>query len=271
MTPLLHILSQKGQAVANPKFDENFSLAGKVALITGAAAGIGEAIALMFARKGADIVLVDLNEEAAQGVAKRIKACGRKTIIQVADLTENITIAAIVADALKHMGRIDVLVNCAGVVLLEDAEKISEDYWDRTMAINLRASFFMAQEVGKAMIRQKRGKIINMASQAGLVSLDRHVAYNCSKAGIIAMTKVLACEWAEHNIQVNAISPTVILTELGKKAWAGEVGEAMKKKIPAGRFGYPEEVAAAAVYLASDAADLVTGSNLVIDGGYTIQ
>ena len=252
-------------------FDENFSLAGKSAVVTGAGAGIGEAIALMFARKGADIVLVDVNAAASSKVAAKIKKTGQRALVETGDITDNAVIRKIVAAAAGEMGRLDILVNCAGVALLEDAEKISEEYWDKTIAINLRASFFMAQEVGKVMIGQGGGKIINMASQAGIVSLDRHVAYNSSKAGIIAMTKVLACEWAEFNIQVNAISPTVILTELGKKAWAGEVGEAMKKKIPAGRFGYPEEVAAAAVYLASDAAGLVTGSNLVIDGGYTIQ
>ena len=252
-------------------FDENFALTGKTALVTGAGAGIGEAIALMFARKGADIVLVDLNRDACEKVAGVIKGYGRKTLVLAGDITDNANIRAFVAEAAKAMSRIDVLVNCAGVALLEDAEKISEDAWYKTINLNLSASFFMAQEVGKVMIRQGGGKIINMASQAALVSLDRHVAYNSSKAGILAMTKVLACEWAEFGIQVNAISPTVILTELGKKAWAGEVGEAMKKKIPARRFGYPEEVAAAAVYLASQAADLVTGSNLVIDGGYTVQ
>lgn len=252
-------------------FDETFALTGKIALVTGAGAGIGEAIALMFARKGADIVLVDLNKAACEKIADAIRSYGRKAMILAGDITDNDAIRTFVADAVKEMARIDILVNCAGVALLDDAEKISEDWWYKTINLNLSASFFMAQEVGKVMIRQGGGKIINMASQAALVSLDRHVAYNSSKAGILAMTKVLACEWAEFGIQVNAISPTVILTELGKKAWAGEVGEAMKKKIPAGRFGYPEEVAGAAVYLASQAADLVTGSNLVIDGGYTIQ
>lgn len=252
-------------------FDENFSLAGKTAMVTGAGAGIGEAIALMFARKGADIVLVDLNKDACEAVAAKVKGYGRKALVQPGDITDNAVIRRIVADSAKEMSRLDILVNCAGVAILEDAEKIAEDQWYKTINLNLSASFFMCQEVGRVMIGQGGGKIINMASQAALVSLDRHVAYNSSKAGIVAMTKVLATEWAEFGIQVNAISPTVILTELGKKAWAGEVGEAMKKKIPAGRFGYPEEVAAAAVYLASQAADLVTGSNLVIDGGYTIQ
>lgn len=252
-------------------FDENFSLAGKTALITGAGAGIGEAIALMFARKGADIVLVDMNEAACKGVAAKVAACGRNAIALIGDITDNAAIQRIVSEAVAAASRIDILVNSAGVAILDAAENISEAAWNKTISVNLSGSFFMSQAVGRVMIRQKRGKIINLASQGGLIALDGHVAYNSSKAAIIGMTKVLAVEWAEYGIQVNAISPTVILTELGKKAWAGEVGEAMKKKIPARRFGYPEEVAAAAVYLASQAADLVTGSNLVIDGGYTIQ
>ena len=252
-------------------FDENFSLSGKIALVTGAGAGIGEAIALMFARKGADIVLVDMNAQTAEANAEKIRASGRKALVQAGDITSTATIGKIVDDAVKEMGRIDILVNSAGIVRLDDAENLSEEYWNSTLAVNLSASFFMAQAVGRQMIKQKSGRIVNIASQGGVIALDKHVAYNTTKAGIIMMTKVLATEWAEFGIQVNAISPTVILTALGKQAWAGEVGEAMKKKIPAGRFGYPEEVAAAAVYLASDAASLVTGSNLVIDGGYTIQ
>ncbi len=252
-------------------FDENFSLAGRIALITGAGAGIGEAIALMFARKGADIICVDLNSDTVNAVAKKVKELGRKSLALAYDITNNDNIKKLVAEAVKEMGRIDILVNCAGVAILDDAENISAEAWKKTIDINLSGTFFMSQEVGRVMIKQKSGKIINMASQGGLIALNNHVAYNSSKGGVIMMTKVLACEWAEFNIQVNAISPTVILTELGKKAWAGEVGEAMKKKIPAGRFGYPEEVAAAAVFLASDAANLITGSNLVLDGGYTVQ
>lgn len=252
-------------------FDETFSLSGKTALITGAGAGIGEAIALMFARKGADIVLIDINEDAAKDVAVAIAGYGRKSIVLTGDITDNAALRKIVAGAVQAVSRIDILVNSAGVAILDDAENLSEEGWNKTMAVNLSGSFFMAQAVGKVMIKQGGGKIINIASQGGVIALDKHVAYNSSKAAVIGMTKVLAIEWAEYGIQVNAISPTVILTALGKKAWAGEIGEAMKKKIPTGRFGYPEEVAAAAVYLASQAADLVTGSNLVIDGGYTIQ
>ena len=253
------------------EFDENFSLSGKTALVTGAGSGIGQAIALMFARKGANVACVDINLEACAKTARTIESYSRKSIAIAADLTLTSEIQTIVSKALEAIGHIDILVNNAGVALLDAAESLSEEYWNKTMALNLGAVFFVSQEVGRHMISRKYGKIINLASQAALVSLDHHVAYNSSKAGVVAMTKVLACEWAKHGIQVNAISPTVILTDLGKKAWAGEVGEVMKKKIPSGRFGYPEEVAAAAVYLASDAASLVTGSNLVIDGGYTIQ
>jgi NAD(P)-dependent dehydrogenase (short-subunit alcohol dehydrogenase family) len=143
--------------------------------------------------------------------------------------------------------------------------------WDKTMDLNLRVPFFLAQRIATQMASRGGGKIINLASQAGVIALERHVAYCASKAAVIGMTKVLALEWARHNIQVNAISPTVVLTELGKKAWAGEVGERMKEKIPAGRFAYPEEIAACALFLASDAAAMINGENLVIDGGYTIQ
>ena len=140
------------------------------------------------------------------------------------------------------------------------------------MAVNLKAVYLLSQVVGRRMIaRGEGGKIVNLASQAGLIALDRHLAYCASKAGVISLTKVLALEWGKHGINVNSISPTVVLTELGKKAWAGEVGEAMKKKIPFGRFAQPEEIAACALFLASGAADMVHGENLVIDGGYTVQ
>ncbi|MFA6508545.1 MAG: D-threitol dehydrogenase [Treponemataceae bacterium] len=251
-------------------FDVDFSLKGKTAMITGAAKGIGKAIALLFAAKGADVAMLDMSDELAS-VAKEIEAKGRKALAIKTDLTKLDQLESAVEQTVRAFGRIDILVNNAGVVFLDDAEKLSEKDWDLTMAVNLKAPFQLSQIVARRMIEKRSGRIVNIASQAGFIALDKHVAYTASKAAVIGMTKVMAAEWAEYNIRVNAISPTVILTELGKKAWAGEVGEAMKKKIPVGRFGYPEEVAACAVFLASDATDLITGSNLVIDGGYTIQ
>jgi len=250
--------------------DGSFQLTGKVAVVTGAAKGIGKAIALMFAQKGADLVLVDFADEVDQ-VLKAIEQMGGKGAIVKGDITQKETLQKILDAGLQKFGRIDILVNNAGITRLEKAENFSEKDWDDVIAINLTAQFRLAQVIGRQMIKQRYGKIINIASKAGLVALPKHAAYMASKAGLIGVTKILALEWAGYNINVNAIAPTVILTELGKKAWAGEVGEAMKKKIPVGRFGYPEEVAAAALFLASDASNLITGETLVIDGGYTIQ
>ncbi|WP_430535808.1 D-threitol dehydrogenase [Listeria rocourtiae] len=250
-------------------FDKNFALTDKVAVVTGGASGIGRAIVELFAEKGAKIVLVDIKEDVAE-IAQKIG--GTRALGIRADITKKETVESAMASVLEHFGSIDIVVNSAGVALLEKAADLPESYWDKTMELNLKASFLVAQAAGIVMIKQGNGgKIVNIASQASVVALDKHVAYCASKAAIVSMTQVLAMEWAPYKINVNAISPTVILTELGKKAWAGEVGEAMKKQIPIGRFGYPEEVAASALFLASDAANLITGENLVMDGGYTIQ
>lgn len=252
-------------------FDKNFGLEGKVALVTGSAQGIGKAIVELYAEKGANIVMVDLLEK-VKDVAKEVsEKFGVKVLPIVGDITDKKIVDGIVKESINQFDRIDILVNSAGVALLDDAENLSETYWDKTMAVNLKGVFLLCQSVGKEMIKRNEGKIINIASQAGVIALDNHIAYCASKAAVVAMTKVLAIEWAQFNININAISPTVILTELGKKAWAGEVGEKMKKTIPVGRFGYPEEVAAGALYLACDAADMITGGNLIIDGGYTIK
>ena len=251
-------------------YDKDFRLTNKVALVTGAARGIGNAIARLFAEKGADIILVDILDEVREASAS-ISKFGRKGLPLVADISATENVKRAVEAGIREFGKIDILVNNAGVVYLDDAENLPEEQWDKTIAVNLKAPFIMAQTVGREMIKRTGGKIINIASQTGIVAVDKHVAYCTSKAGIIGLTKVLALEWAEFKINVNAISPTVVLTELGKKAWAGEIGEAMKMKIPMKRFGYPEEIAAVALFLASDAANMITGENIVIDGGYTIQ
>ncbi|MBF2602148.1 D-threitol dehydrogenase [Listeria welshimeri] len=249
-------------------FDKDFNITDKVAVVTGAASGIGKAMAELFSEKGAYVVLLDIKED-VKDVAAKINP-SRTLALQV-DITKKENIEKVVAEIKKVYPKIDILANSAGVALLEKAEDLPEEYWDKTMELNLKGSFLMAQIIGREMIATGGGKIINMASQASVIALDKHVAYCASKAAIVSMTQVLAMEWAPYNINVNAISPTVILTELGKKAWAGQVGEDMKKLIPAGRFGYPEEVAACALFLVSDAASLITGENLIIDGGYTIK
>jgi glycerol dehydrogenase len=251
-------------------YDRDFKLTDKVALITGGAAGIGKAIATLYGLKGASLILADLSPSLREAVTTIMPDPSR-----IEGVTGDITVAAdrekIVQAGLKKFGKIDILVNNAGVALLEPALEVPEANWDKTLDLNLKAAFFLSQLVAKEMIRTGGGKIVNIGSQAGMIALERHVAYMASKAAIIGITKVLAVEWAKHNIQVNAISPTVTLTELGKKAWAGEVGEEFKRKLPAGRFADPDEIAACALFLASNAADMITGSNLVIDGGYTIQ
>lgn len=248
-------------------FEAGFRLDGKVALVTGAAAGIGYAISELFAAQGARLVLLDLSEE-VQNVAQKFPGDHLAIPCNVA---ENAQIQAAVDKAVEKYGKIDILVNNAGVALLNKATEVTEQEWDTTMAVNLRAPFFLAQAVARVMTKNGGGQIVNMASQASVIALDRHVAYCASKAAIVSMTEVLAIEWARAGITVNAISPTVVETALGKKAWAGEVGEAMKQKIPVGRFAQPEEIASAALYLVSEHTRIMTGANVVIDGGYTIQ
>ena len=248
--------------------DLEFSLEGKTAIITGGAAGIGWATAEFFHNKGVKLVLADLNPE----VDKLAKSLGDNAIGVPGNVCDLDYPAKVIDAAVKAFGQVDILVNCAGIVALEDAELISADDWNRTISINLSASFFMAQAVGKYMIDNKiNGSIVNMASQAGVIALDKHVAYCASKGGIIAMTKVMAKEWGPKGIRVNCVSPTVVLTALGHKAWDGPVGDAFKKEMPSERFAEPEEIAAAIAFLCSKGAGMITGHNLLIDGGFTIK
>lgn len=245
-----------------------FSLSGKVAVVTGAASGIGAAIAETFAARGARVALLDMNLDAA-----RSRAAGLTGAVAIAC---NVTDAKSVADALaevqKQLGVPDIVVNSAGIVDLAPAEDLSQGAWDRTMAVNLTGTFLMAQAAGRVMIAEgKGGRIVNLASQAGSVAIDGHVAYCASKFGVIGVTKTLALEWGRHGITVNSVSPTVVLTELGRKAWDGPKGAAMKALIPTGRFAEPEEIASAVLFLASDEAAMINGADLLVDGGYTVK
>ncbi|BBX67630.1 SDR family oxidoreductase [Mycolicibacterium psychrotolerans] len=254
--------------MTEPVVDLDFPLTGKTAVVTGGGSGIGAAIASAFAAKGARIAVVDLNADAAQDHAATLGGDSRGFRCDVSDPA---SVTATVEEVVTAFGRVDVLVNSAGVVLLGPAEELALDAWDKTIDINLKGTFLMCQMVGRHMLDAGGGVVINMASQAATVALDQHVAYCASKFGVVGVTKVLAMEWGGRGVRVNSISPTVVLTELGHKAWDGPRGDALKKQIPVGRFAYPNEIAAAAVFLASDAAGMITGADLLIDGGYTIR
>lgn len=187
----------------------------------------------------------------------------------MADLTETHAAQRVIETAVDGAGAVHILVNSAGVVQLASALDLSVEMWDTTIAVNLTASFRMAQAAGRVMTAAGYGRIINLASQASVIALDQHVAYCASKAGILGMTKVLAMEWARSGVTVNAVSPTVVETPLGMLAWAGERGDEMRERIPTGRFARPGEVAALIAYLAGDDAGMITGENILIDGGYS--
>jgi D-threitol dehydrogenase (NAD+) len=250
------------------ELDTTMSLDGKVAVITGAASGIGSAIADMFATNGAQIAVLDMLEDKA---AEKAAELGGGAAAFPVNVTDSTSVNDAVSKAHVHFGHIDILVNSAGVVALAPAEEVTDSDWDKQISVNLTGTFNVARAVGKVMLAAGSGKIINLASQAGSIALDQHAAYCASKWGVIGLSKVLASEWAGRGVTVNSISPTVVLTELGKKAWAGEKGEAMKKLIPTGRFALPEEIAASALFLASSLSDMINGADIVIDGGYTIQ
>ncbi|MCP1576377.1 2-deoxy-D-gluconate 3-dehydrogenase [Herbaspirillum rubrisubalbicans] len=252
-----------------PAITQPDDFAGRVAIVTGAAAGIGLATSQLLARCGAQLVLVD-RSQAVLELAERLAGGSQHHLGCVLDVCDEAAIGRCIAQIEARYGRIDILVNNAGVALLQEAEVASSSDWDRTMAINLKAPFLLAQAVLPMMRRQQCGRIINLASQASVVALERHAAYCASKAGLVALSRVLALEWACHGITVNAISPTVVETELGKQAWAGPVGVAMRARIPVGRFAQPEEVAHLVAYLASPQAAMITGENILIDGGYTV-
>jgi len=244
----------------------DFSLDGKVAVVTGGASGIGAAVAEAYASKGATVVVLDRDLGPVRDLVGRAASADIPC-----DVTQEASVAAAVAAVTRQFGTIDVLVNSAGVAVLGPAEDLALKAWDATMSVNLRGAFLMSQHVGRRMLSRGRGTVISIASQAATVALEGHVAYCASKFGLVGMTKVLALEWAGRGVTANTISPTVVLTDLGRAAWDNAEGEALKKQIPAGRFAQPDEIAAAAVFLASDAAAMINGADLLVDGGYTIR
>jgi len=250
----------------------NFKLNGKVALVTGAARGLGRACALALAHEGADIALGLRDMGTAADLEQEIKTMGRKVIRLQMDVSDLQQINDAVARVVETFGKIDILVNNVGVAPGNPAEKVTEADFDLTVNLNIKGTFFTAQTVGKQMIKQRSGRIINMSSQAGFIALDDESIYCMTKAGVNHLTKNLASEWAKYNINVNAVAPTFIETP-GTEPWLKDKAfrQSVVDRIPLGRIGKPMEVAGAVVFLASDAASLITGEIMLIDGGWTTR
>lgn len=248
----------------------NFSLAGQIAMVTGAGRGLGRGCALALAHAGADIALGLRDVNTAADLAAEIEALGRRVLRLQMDMTRLDQIRRAVEQAAAHFGRIDILLNNAGVGPPNPAEQVREEDFDFTLGVNLRGTYFASQAVGRQMIAQKYGRIINMSSQAGFVALPTESVYCMTKAAINHLTKCLALEWAPHNITVNAVAPTFIKTP-GTEKWLDDPDfrASVIARIPLGRVGEPVDVAGAVVFLASPAASLITGVTLLIDGGWT--
>ena len=244
----------------------------KVVMVTGAGSGIGKACAIAAAEAGADCVVCEIPEriENLDAVCDAVRQVGREALAVELKLPHIDSIQAAVSHAVKEMGRVDVLVNNAGVNVPKDALDVTEQDWDVVLDVNLKGLFFMSQAVARQMKETGGGKIVNMASQNGVVGYYKRAAYCSSKAGVVNLTRVLALEWAEHKINVNAVGPTFILTPLTQSTFDNpEMREDLLKRIPLGRAGQPEDVVGAVVFLASPAADLITGQTLLVDGGWT--
>jgi 2-deoxy-D-gluconate 3-dehydrogenase len=248
-----------------------FSLHNKVALITGGTGGIGEAVVWAFAYAGAHVFINGTNEKKLKRLSDKLNEEGFESRFMAIDITAPDAPQKLIDEVLGKMGKIDIVVNSAGINRPQKHEDVTEKNWDDIMNINLKAMFFVSQAAGKEMIKGGGGKIINISSQAGIVALPLRAAYCSSKGGVNQLTRTLALEWAKHNVLVNAVAPTFVLTDMTEGMLKDET---FKKyvlgNIPLGRMVNPDEVAHAVLFLASDLADMITGHILAVDGGWTI-
>src|SRR6201998_3609099 len=251
----------------------SFDLTGQVALVTGAARGLGNAISLALANAGADVALGLRDVNARGDLVDQIETMGRRALPLQMDVRRLDQIFQAVDDTVTHLGRLDILVNNAGLAPDNLAENVREEDFDLTLAVNLKGTFFASQAAGRVMIRQKSGCIINLSSQAGFVALPGESVYCMTKAGIAHLTKCLAVEWGKYNITVNAVAPTFIRTP-GTEEYlsvAENRADTIERIAALHRIGEPMEVAGAVVFLASEAASLITGHTILIDGGWTAR
>jgi len=248
--------------------DDLFDLKNKVVIVTGASRGLGKVIAVGLAQKGAKVVLSDVLD--CSDTANEIKNIEGETLSVKTDVSNQDEVGKMVDKTLDKYGRIDILVNNAGILKDGKAEEFSIKDWKSVLDINLTGQFYCAKEVGKQMIKQKNGRIINISSIAGLKGYAGSVPYSASKGGVILLTKTLASEWGEYNINVNAVCPGVFATDMTEDYLESEeFVQNIKDNVPLGRYANPEELVGTIVYLSSKSSDYVTGHSLVIDGGWT--
>ena len=245
-----------------------FDLSGRMALVTGGNGGLGRAIALGFAQAGASVAILGRNAEKNEKALAELKKLGARAIAIEADITERAQVEPSVARAERELGPVDILVNNAGIGLIKPSLEVPVEEWDRVLAINLTACFLMSQAAGRSMAKRKKGKIINISSIYGLFGNAVAPSYSATKGALINLTKSMAIELAPANVQVNAIVPGYFHTELTDAFKHLPFYNELIRRVPAGRWGEPEELAGAAIFLASSASDFVTGTYLVVDGGF---
>jgi 3-oxoacyl-(acyl-carrier-protein) reductase len=243
-------------------------LEGKVAVVTGGGSGIGEATVARFAEEGAAVALVDIDEDAASTVASKVKDAGGRVSVHIADVAAKKDVDRLMEDVVEAHGTVDILVNNAGINRDALVKKMTEEAWDKVLAVNLKGTFLCAQAAAKVMMEQNRGRIINTSSVGALGNVGQ-ANYAASKAGVIGLTKTLSLELARYGITVNCVAPGATMTPMLAKL-PEEVAEMFKKKIPLRRFAKPEEIANLHAFLASDEAEYITGQVIFIDGGLSV-